>query len=68
MNLIKKFRARALVKWLWEETRVPKVISSNPSTVYWVDIFSHLFIVRIIMFFEKMKINEKEAILGKTSV
>ena len=32
-------RAGALVKWLWEETHVPKVVGSNPSTVYWIDIF-----------------------------
>ena len=27
-------RAGALVQWLWEETHVPKVVSSNPGTVY----------------------------------
>ena len=42
-------RAGALVKWLWEETRVPKVVSSNPVTVNWTDIFSHLFVVKIVM-------------------
>ena len=26
-------RAGALVWWLWEETNVPKVVGSNPSTV-----------------------------------
>ena len=29
-------RAGALVKWLWEETHVPKVVGSNPSTGYWM--------------------------------
>ena len=27
-------KAGALVQWLWEETHVPKVIGSNPSTLY----------------------------------
>ena len=35
--------------------------SSNPSTVYWMDIFSHLFVLKFVMLFEKTKINEKEA-------
>ena len=42
-------RAGALVKWLWEETHVPKVVSLNPGIVYWMDIFSHTYFV-----FEKM--------------
>ena len=25
--------------WFWEETHVPKVVGSNPSTTYWMDIF-----------------------------
>ena len=33
--------AGALVLWLWAETHVPKVMSSNPSTTYWMDIFSN---------------------------
>ena len=48
-------------KWLWEDTHVLKVVGSNPSTIYWMDIFSHLFVVEIVLLFEKMKINEKEA-------
>ena len=39
----------ALVFWLWEETHVPKVVSLNPGTLYWMDIFSHLFVVKIVM-------------------
>ena len=36
--------------------------SSNPGTVYWMDIFSYLFVVKIVMCVEKRtKINEKEA-------
>ena len=42
-------RAGALVQWLWEETYVPNVVSSNPSIVYWMDIFSHLFVVKIVL-------------------
>ena len=34
----------SLVKWLLEETHVQKVVSSNPSIVYWMDIFSFIFI------------------------
>ena len=33
---------KVLVKWLWEETRVPKVVSSNLVTVYWMDIFTFI--------------------------
>ena len=29
---------------------VPKVVGSDPSTVYWMDIFSLLFVVRIVKF------------------
>ena len=54
-------RAGVLVKWLWEETHVLKVVGMNPCTTYWVDIFSHIFVVKFVMFFEKTKINEKEA-------
>ena len=43
--------AGALVWWLWEETHIPKVVGSNPDTVYWMDIFSHLFVVKIVMCF-----------------
>ena len=34
-----QFWAGALVRWLWEETHILKVVGSNPSTVYWMDIF-----------------------------
>ena len=51
-GLIKKTSAwaGALVQWLWEETHVPKVVGSNPGTVYWMDIFSHIIVVKIVMF------------------
>ena len=44
-----KNSAGALVKWLWEETHVPKVVGSNPGTIYWVDIFSRLCVVKIVI-------------------
>ena len=37
--------AGALVQWLWEESHVPKVMSSNPGTVYWIDIFSRTYLL-----------------------
>ena len=40
----------ALVQWLWEETHVTKVVDSNPSAIKWMDIFSHLFAVKMVMF------------------
>ena len=36
-------------KLLWEETHALKVVGSNPSTVYWMDIFN-IFIVKIVTF------------------
>ena len=40
-------RAGALVWWLWEETHVLMVMDSNPSTAYWMDIFPHIFVVKL---------------------
>ena len=34
--------------WLGEEIHVMKVVGLNPSTVYWMDIFSHIFVVKIL--------------------
>ena len=51
----------ALVWGLWEETYVLKVVGSNPSTIYWMDISSHTFVVKIVMFVGKDKIKLKEA-------
>ena len=34
--------AGALVKWLWEETHIMKVVGSNPSTMYRIDIFTYI--------------------------
>ena len=60
-----RVRAGALVQWLWEKTHVPKVVSSNPSTAYWMDIFSQLFDVKIVMCVRKEENkNKKEAGVG----
>ena len=40
----------APVQWLWEETHVLKFVGSNPSTVYWIDIFPQIFVANIVMF------------------
>ena len=37
--------------WLWEEIHVLKVVGSNLSTIYWMDIFSQIFVVKIVMVF-----------------
>ena len=37
--------AGALIQWLWEETHVPKVVFSNPNTMYWMDMFTHLILM-----------------------
>ena len=37
-------------------------MGSNPVAVYWMDIFAHLFVVKIVLFvLKRPKINEKEA-------
>ena len=43
--------AGALVQWLWEETHVLKVMGSNTGTLYWMDIISQIFVVKIVMMF-----------------
>ena len=54
-----------MVGWLWEETHVPKVIGSNPGNVYWMEIFSHIFVVKICnVCLKRPKINKKEAGVG----
>ena len=35
--------AGTLFKWLWEETHVLKVVSSNPITIYWMQFFTLIF-------------------------
>ena len=40
-------------------------MGSNPSTVYWMDVFSHIFVVKICnVCLKRPKINEKEAGVG----
>ena len=34
----------------WEETLVLKVVGLNPGTICWMDIFSHIFVGKIVMF------------------
>ena len=36
-----------MVYWLWEETHVMKVVGSNPSTIYWMDNFSHCSVEKL---------------------
>ena len=42
-------------------TNVLKVMGSNPSTVYWMDIFHVYLLQKMLCLFDKTKINEKEA-------
>ena len=37
----------------------PKVVGSNPSTIHWMDIFSYIFVVKIVN-----KIKEKRSALA----
>ena len=43
-------RAGALVSWLWEETYVPRVVVWTPVPFTGRTFFSHLFVVKIVMF------------------
>ena len=41
------------------------VVGSNPGTIYWMEIFSHIFVVKICnVCLKRPKINEKEAGVG----
>ena len=48
-------------------THILKVVGLNPSTVYWMDIFSHICICfkNCIFYLKRPKINEKEAGVGQ---
>ena len=50
LKAVSWFWAGALVLWLWEVTHVWKAVGSNPSAVYWMNIFSHWFVVKIVLF------------------
>ena len=40
-------------------------MGSNPGTIYWMDIFSHIFVVKICnVCLKRPKINKKEAEVG----
>ena len=54
-------RVGALVYGLCDETHVQKVVSLNPSTTFCMNLFSHLFVVRIVMFVWKDENIRKEA-------
>ena len=45
----------ALVQWLRVTTHVREVMGLNPCAVYWMEIFSHWFVVKIILFVWKEK-------------
>ena len=50
---------------VWEDTHIPKVVGFNHGTVYWMDIFSHIFVVKDCnVCLKRPKINEKEAEVG----
>ena len=43
----------------------PRVVGSNLGTVYWMDIFSHIFVVKNCnVCLKRLKINEKEVGIG----
>ena len=45
------YNTGSLVYWLWEETHVLKVVGSNPGTIYEMELFSPIFVVKIVMMF-----------------
>ena len=53
-------RAGSLILCLWVTTHVRKVMGSNLGAVYWMDIFSHCFVVKSvsIVCLKRSKINE----------
>ena len=48
-----------LIQWLWEETDDQQVVSSNPCTAYNMDHFSHLFVAKIVLLYEKTENKRK---------
>ena len=51
-----------MVQWFLETTRVQEVVGSNPSAM---EIFSHLFVVKIVLFvLNRPNINQKETGIG----
>ena len=39
-------------------------MGSNPSAIFWIDIFSHIFDVKIVLFVGKNENKQKEAGVG----
>ena len=44
-----KIWVEALVQWSWEETQVPKVVGSNTGTLYKMDTFSDIIVVKMVI-------------------
>ena len=48
-----------------EETHIPKVVGSNPGTIYWMDFFTNIFCKNCNdVCLKRLKLNEKEAALA----
>ena len=66
--LLVGIRAGTLVYWLWEETHVPKVVSSNPCAVYWMDVlltYTHPFVVKFVVCVWKDQNKWKDGVFSK---
>ena len=50
--------------WLWVMTHVREVVGSNPSAIYWMDIFHIDLLKNYIVCLKRPKINKKEAGVG----
>ena len=46
---------------LWDETHNLKIVGSNTSTVNWIDIFSHEFVLKFYGCLKKTEKEQKEA-------
>ena len=54
----RKYRAGALVLWLWQMTHIREVVGSNPGGVFWMDIFH----IDLFCSFEKTENNRKREV------
>ena len=48
-----------ILLWSWEETHIMKVVSSNPSTIYRMELFTLICSKKIMFVSKRPKINEK---------
>ena len=64
LSVKNKNQGGALVQWLWVTTHVRKVVGSNPSAIYWMDIFHIDLLKNYIVCLKRPKINKKEAGVG----